>query len=238
MNNRSALLLLLALAACSSPTPYATTTGELQPKSTMTLSVTDASVEVYGPAAGQSPRQFTIAATSVASGAQPPAPGVRRAGNGIVVTAPDVLDRLLVRAPDGVNVNVRNGRGNVSVTSITGNADVRTASGDIRIMIPGYARAATGAGHLSVTLGATQWPGVLQFANGNGDIELYIPETAKFHVRLHTDDGTLFTDFGLRGTALGNAETIDAPVNGGGTDGIDVEAKHGTIRLLRLSPQA
>lgn len=232
------LALVLLVGGCSSRTPYATTTGELQRHATMHLSVGDAAVEVYRPAAGDPPQRFTISATSLANGPIPPPPSVHRNGNGIAVSAPDPLDRLLVRVPEGVDIVVRDGRGNISVTGISGNADVATTSGDVQVMISGYAQAATGAGHLSVTFGATQWPGVLKFTNGNGDVEVYVPETTKFHVHLHTDDGTLFTDFGLRGSAQGVAETIDAPVNGGGTQSIDIEAKHGTIRLLRLAPQA
>ena len=67
---------------------------------------------------------------------------------------------------------------------------------------------------------------------------VYIPETAAFHARLHTDNGTLFTDFGLTGTSHGSDETIDAPVNGGGPLGVDLESNRGTVRLMRLSPQA
>ncbi|MBV8639452.1 MAG: hypothetical protein JO322_15350, partial [Candidatus Eremiobacteraeota bacterium] len=71
-----------------------------------------------------------------------------------------------------------------------------------------------------------------------GDVTVFVPEIAKFHVRLHTDDGTIFTDFGLHGTSVGNNETIDAPVNGGGSYGVDIESHRGTVRLLRLTPQA
>ena len=225
------------LEACSSPAPYATTTGELAAHATMTVATADATVEVYRPASGEPANRFTVAATA-GKGSPPPPPVIRRAGNGIVITASNPLDRLLVRVPDGVNVVIAGGRGDISVTGITGNADVSASRGDVRIMVSGYAQAATGQGHLAVTIGASQWPGTLKFSDGRGDVEISVLETAKFHVRLHTVDGTLFTDFGLRGAANGKAETIDADVNGGGTQGIDVETRSGTIRLLRLAPQA
>jgi DUF4097 and DUF4098 domain-containing protein YvlB len=47
----------------------------------------------------------------------------------------------------------------------------------------------------------------------------------------------LFTDFDLRGTSSGRAETIDGSVNGGTAQRIDVETSSGAIRLLRMQPQ-
>jgi hypothetical protein len=67
---------------------------------------------------------------------------------------------------------------------------------------------------------------------------VWINENAAFDVHLHTDRGTLFTDFDLRGTSQGGSETIDGRVNGGGSHGIDIETSAGQIRLLRLHPQA
>ncbi len=202
----------------------------------MTVMVSNADVNAYKPAAGEPSDRFTVAATAPSS--EPPAPKIRRAGNGIVITAPDPLAQLLIRVPDRVNLVVDSKSGAVNVTDVTGNVDVSAGKGDVRVMVPGYAQASTQNGHLAVTFGATNWPGTLKFYNGNGDIEVYIPEIAKFHVRMHTDNGTLFSDFGLKGTSEGTAETIDGPVNGGGVQGVDIEAKHGTIRLLRLAPQA
>ncbi len=55
--------------------------------------------------------------------------------------------------------------------------------------------------------------------------------------RLHTENGTLFTDFGLRGVSNRASETIEGDINGGGMQRIDVETLNGAIRLLRLQPQ-
>jgi hypothetical protein len=88
-----------------------------------------------------------------------------------------------------------------------------------------------------VLMGATQWPGTLDFSTRHGDIEVWISAKAAFGVHLHTADGVLFTDFGLRGTSSGSAETIDGSVNGGSAQRVDVETPSGSIRLLRLQPQ-
>ena len=126
----------------------------------------------------------------------------------------------------------------MNVTDVHGKVDVRAAAGNVRIMVPGVAQAQTTIGDIDATIGATQWHGTLKFVANTGDVTVYIPEIAKFHVRLHTDDGTIFTDFGLRGTSFGNNETIEAPVNGGSEYGVDIESHRGTVRLLRLTPQA
>ena len=105
-------------------------------------------------------------------------------------------------------------------------------------MIAGYAQASVTKGQISVTMGSTTWPGVLTFRNQDGDVEVWVTETAKFRVHLHTGDGMLFTDFPLHGTSSGTGETIDGVVNGGAARAIDIDVKRGNIRLLSLHPEA
>lgn len=232
------VLVALALAACSKQGPYSTRYGMLQPTSTLTVVVKSAQVNVYKPAVGEPPDRYTIAATQLKDQGAPPPPTVHAAGNGIVVQAPDPLYGLLVRLPSNVNLAVNSENGNVSVIDVTGNVIVHAGNGNVKVMVPGYAEASNKKGTVEVTIGAATWPGTLKFSSDDGDVTVYVLETAKFHAHLHTDDGTLFTDFNLRGTSTGSNETIDAPVNGGGSMGIDIETKHGAARLLRLAPQA
>lgn len=229
---------MIALCACAThDQPFSNTIGSLPHGATVTVRVADAPVRVYKPAFGDPADRFTIAATALAQ-TSPPPPTVRRSGNGIVVNAPDPLRNLLVRIPEGTHLEVQAVRGDISVTDVNAPVNVRTGHGNITVMVPSYAQAETGEGHVSVTIGAQEWPGTLKVTNGNGDTEVWINETAHFRVHLHTENGTLFTDFALRGTSQGTSETIDAAVNGGGPRTIDIEAKAGTIRLLRLAPQA
>ena len=200
--------------------------------------VKSASLNVYKPAVGEPADRYTIQATQLPSGEAPPAPSVLSAGNGIVVQAPDPLYGLLVRLPDKVNLDVQSTEGNVSVIDVSGNVIVHAGIGNVKVLVPGYAEASNTKGDIEVTVGANVWPGTLKFSSNDGDVTVYVPETAKFHAHLHTDNGTLFTDFNLTGTSKGSNETIDAPVNGGGSIGIDIETKHGAARLLRLAPQA
>lgn len=236
---RTLLLLLLALLpACSSTSPYSTTVGILKSGTTMAVRIESGTLNAFAPSAGQPRDLFTLAPTALPKGTPPPLPRVRPAPLGVVVRATGTLDSLLVRVPDGVNLVVQSRHGNVNVTGITGDVRIVAENGAVNVKVPGYAQAAVGNGDLSVMMGATQWPGTLNFSTRRGDIELWIVGKAAFGVHLHTDDGTLFTDFGLRGFSSGRAETIDGIVNGGSVQRVDVETSAGAIRLLRLQPQA
>lgn len=231
------LLLLPLLAACSTQAPYVTTVGLLKPGATLAVRVADATVNAYQPKSGQRRSIFTIEATALPKATPPPAPRLRKAPLGVIVSAPAPLASLLVRVPDRVNLLVDSQSGDVNVTDIAGNARVIAQRGNVRLMLPGYAQAAVGQGNLSVTMGASQWPGTLRFSVQRGDVEIRVNATAGFHVRLHALNGTLFTDFPLRGTSQGTSETIEGDVNGGGPQSIRVETGTGAIRLLKLQPQ-
>jgi hypothetical protein len=234
-----AALLLLApvLASCSASPPYVTTVGVLKPGATLTIRVGSGTVNAYQPASGQRRDLFTVAATALPKASPPPPPRLRVERDGIVIAAPARLGSLLVRVPDGVNLVVDSRQGDVNVTDITGNARIDAARGNVSVMLPGYAQASVGEGNLSVTMGATDWPGTLRFSTRHGNVDLKVSAKAAFGVHLHTDDGGLFTEFGLRGTSSGSAESIDGAVNGGSARRVDVQTVTGAIRLLRLAPQ-
>lgn len=232
--------MLALLPACAgSDKPYATSVGVLQPGATITVKARQADVSIYKPKIGDPTDRFTIAATALGGPTPPPPPSSRPAGNGVVVLAPNPLRSLLIRAPEKVNVLVDTAGGNVSVTDISGSADVHTGDGNITVMVSGYAQARSDHGNVNVTMGSLDWPGTLKFSATRGDVVVYVNENAHFHVRMRTLDGVLFTDFaGLRGSSNGKAETIDAQVNGGGPHTLELESGAGQVRLLRLTPQA
>lgn len=233
------LLLLIGLgpAACSAAAPYVSTVGILKPGTTLTVRIADAPLSAFAPEASQRRDLFTVAATALPKGSAPSPPSMRAAAGGLAVTASNPLAALLVRVPQRVNLVVESARGDVSVTDITGNARIDARDGNVTVMLPGYAQAAVGQGNLSVTMGASDWPGTLRFSTQRGDVQLRVRSNIAFRVHLHTDDGALFTDFGLRGVSSGRSETIDGSVNGGGARRIDVETASGGIQLLRLQPQ-
>jgi hypothetical protein len=231
------LLAAAALAGCANPAPYVTTVGLLKPGKTLTVHVAQATFNAYQPASKDPRDRFTVAATASKKSDEPNPPSIRPGAGGISIDAPFPLASLLVRVPDGVRLVVRSDGGDVHVTDITGNADVTAKRGDVQIMLPGYAQVRDQHGNISVTMGSIDWPGTLRFASGQGDVEVWISEKAAFTVHMHTDNGTLFSDFNLRGTSQGQTETIDGRVNGGGSHGLDIETANGTIRLLKLHPE-
>ena len=221
----------------SHSSPYVTTVGILKPGSTLTVRIDSGTVNAYQPATNQRRDLFTVAATAVANGTPPPAPRLRAMPDGLAVRATGSLESLLVRVPDGVNLAIESARGDVNVTDISGNVSVIALEGNVNVKVPGYAQASVGNGNLSVMMGAQRWPGTLRFSTHRGDIELWIIARAAFDVHLRTDDGSLFSDFGLHGSSTGSAETIDGSVNGGSVSRIDARTSAGAIRLLRLQPQ-
>jgi hypothetical protein len=233
-----AVLLLLAavLAGCSSPPPYYTITQTLP--SNATLKIRSAgSVEAYKPAIGQATTLLTLqpsgSAVSIPSAAATLAPH----GIAYAYDAPDYATSLLARVPNGVALDVTSTDGSVNVTDITGPTIAYGEHGTVNVMVPGYAQASSGIGNVTVYMGATTWPGILRFGSRQGDVEVWINATAHFNVRMHTDRGTVFTDFGLTGTSKGESETIVGTVGGKAAQGIDIEVSDGSIRLLQLKPQ-
>lgn len=134
-------------------------------------------------------------------------------------------------------MNLTTDNGSIMVADFEGTVNAHVGQGNIKMLIPQYANASIGTGNISVIFASTDWPGTLHFSAQHGNIEIYVNENAKAHVRMHTDDGTVYSDFPLRGTSHGNNETIDAPINGGGPRSIDVEVATGSIRLMQLKPQ-
>ncbi len=221
---------------CASQSAYSTSVGTLRPHERMLVRIAQGTVNAYAPRIGEPSDGFTVQAFARGSSI-PAAPNIRPIGHGIEIDAP-ALASLLVRVPQGVELEVVSGGGDVNVTDIAGRARVSLVSGTATMMLPGYGEASVArAGTVDVKIGAQKWPGTLHFFNARGDVDLSIEENAAFHVHLHTDDGTIFTDFDLRGTSSGRSETIDGSVNGGGASGVDVECRRGAIRLLRLAPQ-
>ncbi len=217
-------------------TAYSVTQGLLRPHETITVRIARGTVNAYAPLVGDRSDRFTVEAFALPASSPPP-PRIRAARGGIDVDAP-ALRLLLIRVPHGVNLRVISLGGDVNVTDITGDASVMLANGSANLMLPAYGQARNaGNGTITVLIGSAEWPGTLRFSNTKGDIDLSINENAKFRIHMHTDDGTIFTDFPLRGHSKGTSETIDGLVNGGASRGVDIEVEKGAIRLLSLAPQ-
>ncbi len=209
-------------------------TGILQPGATIVVRNVAGDINAFAPARTEPSNQYTVSTyeppgiphTSVTVRpllvlAQAHAPGVR----------------FLVRGPAGTSLDINTQQGNVNIADYEGVVNVHTGRGDIKMLIPLYGNASVGTGNMSIIFASTEWPGTVHYGAGNGNIELYVNEHAAAHVRMHTDNGTVFSDFNLRGTSQGTSETIDTVINGGGPRSIDVEVHNGSIRLMQLKPQ-
>jgi len=231
----SLLLLTAGLAACSSESPpYYSFTQDLAPTSSLKIRTTG-SIEAFKPAMGQASTRLTLQ-PSGPQGVAEPGPILTRDGTSYTYDV-TYARALLARIPDGVALDVASTDGDIDVTDITGPVVAYGKSGAVRVMVPGYAQARAGTGNVTVYMGATTWPGTLKFSSQHGDVEVWINATAHFGVRMHTDRGTVFTDFGLTGTSKGESETIVGTVGGTSSQGIDIEVADGSIRLLQLKPQ-
>ena len=208
--------------------------GPLQPGATIVVRNIQGDINAYAPAHGQPQNAYTIWAYSPAGAA-----AASLSVTPLLVTArarvPGV--RFLVRGPAGCALDVDTQRGNVNIADFEGVVNARVDRGDIKMLIPLYGDASIGTGNMSVIFAATNWPGTLHFTTDDGNVELYVNENAKARVRLHTDNGSVYSDFNLRGTSRGTIETIDSTINGGGPRSVDVEVKNGSIRLMQLKPQ-
>lgn len=229
------LLFLFLITACAGSAPVVEKTGVLPAGATIVVHNLQGDIDAYAPERNQPADEYTIAA--YASGSAK-VPNITTQGLLITATATAPGTRFLVRGPKGGAMDISTQQGNINVADFEGIVNAHTDKGDIKMLIPMYGNASIGTGNMSVIYASTDWPGTLHFSTVNGNVELYVNQNAKAKVRLHTDNGNIFSDFpGLKGTSQGNNETIQSFINGGGPRSIDVEVKTGAIRLMQLKPQ-
>jgi hypothetical protein len=229
------LLSLFLITACAGSPPVIKKTGVLPAGATIVIHNAQGDIDAYAPERSQPADEYTIAAYASSNSL---APDVKTQGLLIRADAASPGVRFLVRGPKGGAMDLSTQKGNINVADFEGIVNAHTGNGDIKMLIPMYGNASIGTGNMSVIYASTDWPGTLHFSTVNGNVELYVNQNAKAKVRLHTDDGNIFSDFpGLRGTSQGNNETIQSFINGGGPRSIDVEVKTGSIRLMQLKPQ-
>lgn len=232
---RMGLLLLAAASGCApAPPPGLEQTGTLPPGGVINVTSLRGNVSIYAPARGQPSSSFTVDATGPDARRDVT---VRRSGRSVTITTHGLGSDVLIRGPKGTVINVNAANGSVNAADFEGVVNANTDRGDIKMLLPQYATANARTGNVSVIFASTSWPGTLHFTSGRGDVEVYVNQTAAAHIDLIAMNGTIFTDFPLKGTAHGLSEMIDGTINGGAKRAIDVFARDGSIRLLQLKPQ-
>jgi len=236
--------LLVLLTGCAGAAPFFTSSGTLAPGSTMQVvshaasSAKPLEINVYKPAIGDARDKYTVSLSAPHPTTQMLSGVVRQHGSTLHVDpSAGGAQVALIRVPNNVALSVANANGPVNITDITGTIVAKTGKGDIKVMVPNYVQASAQDGNVTVYMSATKWPGTLHYSTQNGTVELWINENTQFRVHLHTDRGTIFTDFDLRGTSKGLSETIDSAVGVNPKQGIDVNVGTGDIRVLQLKPQ-
>ncbi len=235
---RLGLLLLATASGCAPPPPGLEQTGALPPGGVISVTSLRGNVSIYAPARGQAPSSFTLDATGPDTRRDVT---VRRTGNRITIITRGLGSDLLLRGPQGTIINVKAASGNINAADFDGVVNASTDRGDIKMLLPQYGSANAGTGNVSVIFASTTWPGTLHFTSQRGDVELYVNQTAAAGIDLITMNGTIFTDFPLKGTAHGLSEMIDGTINAAGSGrpkrSIGAFVRDGSIRLLQLKPQ-
>ncbi len=211
----------------------------MSPGGLVTVTNVGGNISLYAPARGQASSAFTLEQYGSGAARQTL---IKRTRHRIAIVAVRPGIDLLLRGPRGTVFNLLAEHGSINVADFDGAVNAATGRGDIKMLLPQYGNARAGTGNVSVTFASTSWPGTLHFSADEGDVELYVNENAVAHVRLYALNGTIFTDFPLKGTASGSSERIDGSINGGtgsgqAKRGIDVFVRDGSIRLLQLKPQ-
>jgi hypothetical protein len=207
----------------------------MPPGGTIVVRNIQGDINAYAPERSQTKDMYTIEAYEPANTSN----GVTVRKSGLLITAESKIPgvRYLVRGPKGGAMDLNTRAGSIMVADFEGVVNAHNDKGDVKMLIPEYGNASVGTGNISVIFASTDWPGTLHFTTVRGNVELYVNENAKARVRLHTDNGNVFSDFPLKGSSQGQSETIDSTINGGGPRSIDVEVKTGSIRLMQLKPQ-
>lgn len=233
---RTVLLLpLVLLAACGAPPPQFKETGVFPPGATIIARNIQGDINAYAPERSQPADQYTVAAYG-----PPGSVDITKAHLLITARANRPGVNFLLRGPKGGAMDLSTQKGNIHVGDFEGIVNAHTDRGDINMLIPQYGSASIGTGNMSVIFASTDWPGTLKYSIGTGNIEIYVNEHAQARLHLHTDNGSIFTDFPpqpLKGTSHGSNETLEGTINGGGPRSIDIEVHSGIIRVLQLKPQ-
>lgn len=102
-----------------------------------------------------------------------------------------------ISVPRGTNIVIAASYGgDVVCTGITGDYEVKSLQGDVRLEgVVGAALVETNNGEITANIQEVHEGKTLSFTSMNGAVLLRVPSTAKANVRLRTLNGTILTDF-------------------------------------------
>ncbi|QRR00381.1 DUF4097 family beta strand repeat-containing protein [Dyadobacter sandarakinus] len=107
---------------------------------------------------------------------------------------------LLIKVPQSFSIKAGTiDDGNIAVDNVSGTHEISNVNGDITLTnMGGSIVANTINGTLKVTFRNADTKLPMAFSTLNGNVDVTLPPTAKFDVKLKSDNGDIFTDFDVQ----------------------------------------
>jgi hypothetical protein len=240
--------------------PIAVTFSEPDRPGVVSVSSMDGSITVKGEdrtdvlvsAIGGNRRQPRVAL-------EPPMPqGFRRLNQGAALTITQENNQISVKTARETDIELRvpkrvtlkllgmNGE-RIAVEDVEGEIEATHKDGDIRLVnIAGSVVANTFNGDVLVTLAQVRNDKAMAFTSFNGKVDVTLPASASFNVKMGSDNGDVFTDFDVQmrpsppqgrrqvdgKTFIYVNQSIFGAVNGGGQS-IELKTFNGNIYLRK-----
>jgi hypothetical protein len=144
----------------------------------------------------------------------------------------EVEMRYVVRAPQGVAVEVESVNGNVTVRGVDTPGSVETVNGTIDFDGVGAHNLETVNGRVNATFTRADWTGAVNIETVNGAVTLTLPANLSAEIRGETVNGAIDVgDFQLTVSGRWGPKEFRGTVGGGGNRVIHIETVNGSITL-------
>lgn len=132
-----------------------------------------------------------------------------------------------IQVPRNTNVIVSNGfGGEISVTDIDGDIDVKSLNGEIELDgVGGGVLVETMNGEISAHIAKLSAEKPLSFTSMNGEIDIHLPADAQAKVRLRTQNGAILTDFDEKALVVTTENITGRSRDGRFTVNVDVDSE-------------
>jgi len=125
---------------------------------------------------------------------------------------------VTLQVPTNVSLELKsiNG-GKIEVTGVNGDLDVDNTNGSIELTdVSGSVIAASQNGSVTVSLNKITPNKPMSFTSLNGKIDVTLPADTKAHLRLKTDNGSVYSDFDVKLDAAASKPVVEDSRNQGG----------------------
>ncbi|MGB9006828.1 MAG: DUF4097 family beta strand repeat-containing protein [Candidatus Aminicenantales bacterium] len=105
---------------------------------------------------------------------------------------------LFIKVPRQCSLELSSSEGDIVVENVSGNLEVESSDGSLTLTgISGSVVASSGDGDITVVLNAATPGKPMSFSTVDGDIDVTLPADIKATVKLKTEEGNIYTDFGV-----------------------------------------